>query len=211
MKIVVSCVNFIRAYALNHRQFQEFLSELNVAYQDVLYHTEVRWLSGGRVLKHFYDLLPQITAFLLSKNKEVPELNDAGWKWHLAFLTDVTELLNSFNVQLQGKGKLTCDMQSHVKAFEVKLGLLIKQVKEGNFCHLPTTQNLLAEKPLIAFPNKTRVDSLEKLQKEFQFRFKELHLHEQDIQLFCNPFSVDIENVIQFTKWNWPNCRIVTL
>ncbi|XP_069482603.1 general transcription factor II-I repeat domain-containing protein 2-like [Ambystoma mexicanum] len=194
MTIVVSCVNFIRAHALKHRQFQEFLSELNADYGDVLYHTEVRWLSRGRVLKRFYDLLPQITAFLLSKNK-VPELNDAEWKWHLAFLTDVTELLNSFNVQLQGKGKLICDMQSHVKAFEVKLGLLIKQVKEENFCHLPTTQNLLAEKPLVAFPNKTCVDSLEKLQKEFQFRFKELHLHEQDIQLFRNPFSIDIENV----------------
>ncbi|XP_069498920.1 general transcription factor II-I repeat domain-containing protein 2-like [Ambystoma mexicanum] len=195
MTIVVSCVNFIRAHALKHRQFQEFLSELNADYGDVLYHTKVRWLSRGRVLKRFYDLLPQITAFLLSKNKEVPELNDAEWKWHLAFLTDVTELLNSFNVQLQGKGKLICDMQSHVKAFEVKLGLLLKQVKEENFCHLPTTQNLLAEKPLVAFPNKTCVDSLEKLQKEFQFRFKELHLHEQDIQLFRNPFSIDIENV----------------
>ncbi|XP_069463365.1 general transcription factor II-I repeat domain-containing protein 2-like [Ambystoma mexicanum] len=195
MTIVVSCVNFIRAHALKHRQFHEFLSELNADYGDVLYHTEVRWLSRGRVLKRFYDLLPQITAFLLSKNKEVPELIDAEWKWHLAFLTDVTELLNSFNVQLQGKGKLICDMQSHVKAFEVKLGLLIKQVKEENFCHLPTTQNLLAEKPLVAFPNKTCVDSLEKLQKEFQFRFKELHLHEQDIQLFRNPFSIDIENV----------------
>ncbi|XP_077137137.1 general transcription factor II-I repeat domain-containing protein 2-like [Ranitomeya variabilis] len=195
MKIVVSCVNFIRANALNHRQFQEFLSELNVAYEDVLYHTEVHWLSQGRVLRHFYDLLPQITDFMLSKNKEVPELSDAEWKWHLAFLTDVTELLNSLNVQLQGKGKLVCDMHSHVKAFEVKLGLLINQVKEENFCHLPLTQNLLAEKPMVAFPKETCVNSLEKLQKEFQFRFKELHLHEQDIQLFRNPFSIDIENV----------------
>uniref|UniRef100_A0A5F8GNQ2 HAT C-terminal dimerisation domain-containing protein n=1 Tax=Monodelphis domestica TaxID=13616 RepID=A0A5F8GNQ2_MONDO len=194
MKIVVSCVNFIRANALNHRQFQLFLSELNVAYEDVLYHTEVLWLSQGRVLRHFYDLLPQITAFMFSKNKEVPELNDAEWKWYLAFLIDVTELLNSFNVQLQGKRKLICDIQPHVKAFEVKLGLLIKQVEE-NFCHLLLTQNLLAEKPLIAFPKETCVDSLEKLQKEFQFRFKELHLHEQDIQLFRNSFSIDIENV----------------
>ncbi|XP_070256829.1 general transcription factor II-I repeat domain-containing protein 2-like [Myotis yumanensis] len=195
MKIVVYCVNSIRVNALNHRQFQEFLSELDVAYEDVLYHTEVHWLSRGRVLKQIHDLLPQITAFLLSKNKEVPELDDAEWKWHLTFLIDVTKLLNSFNVQLQEKGKLICDMQSHVKAFEVKLGLLIKQVKERNFCHLPTTQNLLVEKPFIAFPTKTCVDSLEKLQKEFQFRFKELHLHEQDIQLFRNPFSIDIENV----------------
>uniref|UniRef100_A0ABM5GPS2 Uncharacterized protein isoform X2 n=1 Tax=Pogona vitticeps TaxID=103695 RepID=A0ABM5GPS2_9SAUR len=51
-----------------------------------------------------------VSAFLLSKNKKVPELKDAEWKWHLAFLTEVTELLNSFSVELQGKGKLISDM-----------------------------------------------------------------------------------------------------
>ncbi|KAG8565987.1 hypothetical protein GDO81_013052 [Engystomops pustulosus] len=91
----------------------------------------------------------KITTFLLSTNKEAPELNDEEWRWHLAFLTDVTELLNSFNLQLQGKGKLICDMASHVKAFRIKLGLLIKRVKEENFCHLPTTHKLLEEKPLM--------------------------------------------------------------
>lgn len=48
----------------------------------------------------------------------------------------------------------------------------------------PTAENLLVEKPLIAFPNKM-CGFTGKLQKEFQSRFKELHLHEQDIQLFC--------------------------
>uniref|UniRef100_A0A2H6N8U4 DUF4371 domain-containing protein n=1 Tax=Micrurus carvalhoi TaxID=3147026 RepID=A0A2H6N8U4_9SAUR len=41
MKVVVSCVNFIRA------QFQEFLSELNVAYEDILYNTgSIGWVEG---------------------------------------------------------------------------------------------------------------------------------------------------------------------
>ncbi|XP_060137961.1 general transcription factor II-I repeat domain-containing protein 2-like isoform X2 [Zootoca vivipara] len=193
MKTVVSCVNFIRTHALNHSQFQEFLSELNVEREDIPYHTEVPWLSRGRVLKHFYDLLPHVSDFMLMKNKEVPELKDAEWKWHLAFLTDVTELLNTFNVQLRVKGKLVCDMFSHVKAFQAKLDLLINQVKEENFCHLPTTQNLSAGKPAVLFPNKTCVDLLEILQREFQTRFEELHIHEQHIQLFQNPFSVDFE------------------
>lgn len=55
----------------------------------------------GRVLKRFYDY--EINAFLLTKRKTAPELIDAGWKWDLAFLTDVTEILNSLNLQLQGK------------------------------------------------------------------------------------------------------------
>ncbi len=49
-------------------------------------------------------LLPEINAFLLTKGKTVPELIDAEWKWDLAFLTDVTEMLNGLNLQLQGKG-----------------------------------------------------------------------------------------------------------
>ncbi len=57
-------------------------------------------------MKRFYELLPEINAFLLTKGKTVPELIDAEWKWDLTFLTDVTEMLNGLNLQLQGKGKL---------------------------------------------------------------------------------------------------------
>ncbi|XP_008333358.2 general transcription factor II-I repeat domain-containing protein 2-like isoform X2 [Cynoglossus semilaevis] len=153
MKVVVSCINFIRAKGLKHRQFQEFLSQLESAHGDVLYYTEVRWLSRGRVLRRFYELLPEINAFLHTQNKTVPELSDPEWKWHLAFLRDMTETLNSFNLQLQGQGKLICDMYSHIKAFEVKLELLLGQVKKHSFIHLPATQNLSAEKPAAELQN----------------------------------------------------------
>ena len=58
MKVVVSCINFTRAKGLKHRQFQEFLSELKSAHRYVLYYTEVRWFSRGRVLRRFCELLP---------------------------------------------------------------------------------------------------------------------------------------------------------
>ena len=152
MKVVVSCINFIRAKGLKHRQFQEFLSELASAHGDVLYYTEVQWLSRGRVLRRFYELLPKINLFLHSQNKTVPELIDPEWKWQFSFLTNITDMLNSFNLQLQGKGKFICDMYSHIKAFELKLKLLLRQVKNHNFIHLPATQNLSAENPVVAFP-----------------------------------------------------------
>jgi len=124
MKVVVSSVNFIWANGLSHWQFQEFLSELDCNYGDVLYHSEIRWLSHRRVLKRFYQLLPEIDEFLQSKGRTVTELSDPEWRWHLAFLTDVIECLNGLNLQLQGKDKLICDMYSHIKAFQVKLQLL---------------------------------------------------------------------------------------
>ena len=58
MKVVVSCINFIRANGLKHRQFQAFRSELESAHGDVLYHAEVRWLSRGRV---YYASFPNET------------------------------------------------------------------------------------------------------------------------------------------------------
>ena len=196
MKVVVSCVNFIRANGLKHRQFQAFLSELESAHGDVLYHTEVRWLSRGRVLRRFYELLPEINAFLLTKGKTVPELIDTEWKWDLVFLTDVTEMLNGLNLQLQGKGKLICDMFSHIKAFEVKLALLVGQVQKQDFTHLPVTQSLSAEKPAASFPAEKSVEALEMLQAEFDVRFRELRVHAKEIRLFQNPFAADIDEAM---------------
>ena len=54
MKVVVKTVNVIRARGLFHREFKEFLSELDAEYGDVVYHSVVRWLSRGNVLKSFY-------------------------------------------------------------------------------------------------------------------------------------------------------------
>ena len=102
----------------------------------MLYYTGVRWWSRGRVFRCFYELLPEIYLFLHSQNKTVPELIDPEWKWQFAFLTDITEMLNSFNLQLQGQGTLICDLYSHLKAFELKLKLLLRQVKNHNFIFL---------------------------------------------------------------------------
>ena len=186
MKVVVSCINFIRAKGLKHRQFQEFLSELESAHGDVLYYMELRWLSRSRVLRRFYERLLEIYLFLHSQNKMVPELIDPEWKWQFAFLTDITEMLKSSNLQLQGQGKLICDMYSHIKAFEVKLKLLLRQVKNYNFIHLLAPQNLSAENPGVAFPVEKCVEALETLKAEFGVRFHKLHVYAKEIRLFQN-------------------------
>ncbi|KAI7795426.1 putative general transcription factor II-I repeat domain-containing protein 2-like, partial [Triplophysa rosa] len=212
MKVVVSCINFISANGLKHQQFQAFLAELEPAHRDVLYHTEVQWLSRGRVLRRFYELLPEINTFLLMKGKTVPELIDAEWKWDLAFLTDVTEMLNSLNLHLQGKGKLICDMYSHIKAFEVKIALLVGQVQKQDFTHLPVTKSLSAEKPVAPFPAEKSVEALEMLKAEFDVRFREIHVHAKEIRLFQNPFAADIEKAppsYQFELAELQNCDVL--
>jgi hypothetical protein len=56
MNIVVSTVNFIRKSALSHRQFQQFLLEVEQSMDMCLYRTEIRWLSRGKLLKRFFEL-----------------------------------------------------------------------------------------------------------------------------------------------------------
>lgn len=51
--VVSKIVNFIRARALNHRQFVALLEEHETEYSDIGYHTAIRWLSIGKVLKEF--------------------------------------------------------------------------------------------------------------------------------------------------------------
>ncbi|CAH1953705.1 unnamed protein product [Acanthoscelides obtectus] len=51
MILVVKIVNKIRAQALQRRLFKTLADEIDCQYGELLLHSEVRWLSRGRVLK----------------------------------------------------------------------------------------------------------------------------------------------------------------
>ena len=169
----------------------------------MLYYLEVRWLSRGRVLRRFYELLPEIYLFLHSQNKAVPELIDPEWKWEFAFLTDITEMLNSFNLQLQGQGKLICHMYFHKKAFKLKLKLLLRQVKNHNFIHLS------AENPVVAFLVEKCVEALKTQKVEFGVRFRELHVHAKKSVFFRTPLLPTLMNPSVPISLSWPSYRTV--
>lgn len=121
-------------------------------------------------------------------------------------------MLNNFNLQLQGQGKLICDMYSHIKAFDVKLELLLGQVKKHIFIHLPATQNLSAENPEAPFSAEKCVEALEMLKADFSVRFRELHVYAEEICLFQNPFAADIDKAqpyYQFEVAELQNCDIL--
>ena len=78
--VKIKIVNYIRSHALQHRQFKEaFLSELSSEYGDIVYFTNVRWLSHGKCLKRFFNLWEEIDMFMNEKQESVPELRDDDW------------------------------------------------------------------------------------------------------------------------------------
>jgi hypothetical protein len=53
MDVVIKTVNIIRSRGLFHRQFKEYLKEIDSYYGDVIYFSNVRWLSRGKCLERF--------------------------------------------------------------------------------------------------------------------------------------------------------------
>jgi hypothetical protein len=124
MKVIVTLVNFIRARGLNHREFQEVLTqECETDHDDVVYYSDVRWLSRGKVLKRVFDLRKEIQQFMQSKGKPLAEFNDPKWMADFAFVTDILLHMNDLNTRLQSKDQLVHTLFDHIKAFVVKLKL----------------------------------------------------------------------------------------
>ncbi|XP_071214539.1 general transcription factor II-I repeat domain-containing protein 2A-like [Salvelinus alpinus] len=178
---VTKVVNFIRAKSLNNRPFVSLLEETKSGHADLPYHTNVRWLSLGNVLKRVWDLKLEIVEFLKMKGKYVdfPQLQDKEWLADFAFTMDIMALMNELNFKLQGKGLFARQMYSLVKAFKGKLLLLYRQVEANNLTQLPT--------PLVCSLSDDQrekyISLLCALNGEFSRRFEDFKVLENDMLL----------------------------
>ncbi|GFV21634.1 general transcription factor II-I repeat domain-containing protein 2A [Trichonephila clavipes] len=130
-------INSILAKALNHRQFKEFLFEMESEYADLLFHNKVRWLSRGNVLKRFASLFPEMKAFLLEKSVHYPDLTDDQWIQNFYFMEDVTSHLNQLNRKLQEQGNLIFSILEEVITFENKLSIFAQDFERETLFHFP--------------------------------------------------------------------------
>jgi len=135
MEDVFRSVNSIRSSALNSRLFQQLCNEMSSEYEHLLYYTQVRWLSRGRVLLRFLLLRHQVAEFLITKKKfdSAAQLSDKHWVLILAYLTDILNLVNELNLSLQGKLTKIIDMTNKIKAFCMKLELWLSKVDQDSF------------------------------------------------------------------------------
>jgi len=188
--VVTKIVNFIRARALNHRQFVALLEESETEHRDIPYHAAVRWLSLGKVLKRVWDLREEIQDFCVKKGNDIPQLSDADWMADLGFAVDVTALMSELNVKLQGKGLFVHDMYSAVKAFMRKLQLLSSQMEDNILTHLPT----LKEATPSADHLQRYSSMLEALHGEFSRRFKDFKTVENEMNMIFSPFTCHVDD-----------------
>ncbi|KAK5648776.1 hypothetical protein RI129_003668 [Pyrocoelia pectoralis] len=147
----------------------------------------LRWLSKGKVLTRFVNLIEDKKTFINDKNEIYNELTDSFWLVDLGFLADTMEKLNSLNLELQGKDKNIAEMIRSVNSFKAKLALLISDLQIKSLVHFPHMKKMLGNNKLNVL---LFIETLQVLQKQFEERFLQF-TNIQPIVSFCiNPFTL---------------------
>jgi hypothetical protein len=178
----VKILNYIKNSSLNTRLFRRLCEDMEAEHVNLLYHTEVRWLSRGNVLLRLYELRNEVFEFLQSQKKLdiAAHLQDSIWLAKLAYLTDIFERLNSLNVSLQGKNVTIMDFHDKLHGFVATL--------EKKYTLFPRLQKVSEEKQGIEVEDiETHLRSLK---CEFERYFPDVDPSKFD--MIRNPFEFSV-------------------
>ena len=138
---VVKMVNSIKTKPVKARIFEKICKDLGSDHYNLLFHTEVRWLSKGKVLSRVYELRHELCQFFQNeyfKEEFVNMLNDPAWCCKLAYLVDIFEILNNLNTSMQGKNCNILVVGDKLRAFLCKIRMWKNEIDENiNLCMFP--------------------------------------------------------------------------
>jgi len=73
----IKIVNFIKSRLLKFRLFKIMCDDLGSIHNTLLFHTEIRWISRGKVLTRLMELRAEVSSFLMDHNVTLAEtMND---------------------------------------------------------------------------------------------------------------------------------------
>uniref|UniRef100_A0AAY5KSP4 DUF4371 domain-containing protein n=1 Tax=Esox lucius TaxID=8010 RepID=A0AAY5KSP4_ESOLU len=129
-------INFIKSRPLNARLFHRLCEDMGAEHIQLQLHTEVRWLSRGRLLNRLLELRAEVHTSLSEQRSPYATLfEDKDWLAKLCYLADIFSKLNELNVCLQGK-------DTHVLNLYDKVGGFLKKAELWK-------RACLGEKPII--------------------------------------------------------------
>lgn len=134
----VKVVNFIKSRPLQCRLFEKLCNEMGSIHKALLLHTEVRWLSRGKVLNRLFELRSELLLFLQDANPQLAEcFSSPTWLFQLAYLADIFMHINELNAELQGRNITILKAQDKINGFLKKLNVYAARVKNSDFENFP--------------------------------------------------------------------------
>ena len=122
-------VNFVKARPLNSRVFSALCNDMGSDHVTLLQHTEVRWLSRGKVLTcFFFKLRDELKVFFTDHNFH---LYDDEFLTRLAYLGTFSRL-NDLNLGLQGLSATIFNVRDKIEAMIKKLELFSVCINKDN-------------------------------------------------------------------------------
>ena len=195
---VIKAVNIVKSKPLATRFFKILCEELGSLHDVLLFNTEVRWLSKGKVMKRFFELRSELQIFFSTQNINEFEsmFTEETTLCKLAYLVDIFEIFNNINTSLQGKESTIITLSEKIESFRMKLELWLTKIDQKKFYMFPTFAEILEEGT-----NEIDIDDLHDLIKEhLQNLIVEIRgyfpdKHSKSFCLTINPFSVNVSDV----------------
>ncbi|KAL4123079.1 hypothetical protein QTP88_015312 [Uroleucon formosanum] len=126
----IKIVNFIKSRPLKSRLFKILCDDLGSIHNTLLFHTEIRWLSRGKVLTRLMELRAEVSSFLMDHNVTLAEtMNDVTWLCQLSYLADIFNKMNELSLSLQGRTLTIFDSSSRVCALKRKIDYCLSSIE----------------------------------------------------------------------------------
>ncbi|XP_031330321.1 zinc finger BED domain-containing protein 5-like [Photinus pyralis] len=204
----IKVVNFIKSRALNSRLFSKLCSEMGSDHIQLLLHTEVRWLSRGKMLSRLFELRSEVQLFLMETDFELRDrLTDELWITTLAYLSDIFNRINDLNLSLQGKTTNRFSVNDKIKAFIKKFQMINNIISNNHLESFSTLENFVAENSLTVSD-----DFIEDIKKHCQMLIETFEEYfKEDYSEFLrirNPFTLDVNNVPENLTISEKECLI---
>lgn len=192
LAVVIKVVNFIKARPTNKRLFAQLCED--EAHQTLLLHTEVRWLSRGKVLVRLIELQEKIKEFLQDHNPQLCEqLTDAFWI-KTAYLADTFTLYNETNKRMQGPESNIVQCKDALNAFVRKLEYRSGKMSQGDLLQFPLLMKQSGG-TVCASLRAEFIRHINLLQEEMKSRFADVDEYLSKEAWVVDPYTSSLQDV----------------
>ena len=193
MQDVIHIVNFIKSKSLHSRLFGKLCENLNAEHKHLIYFSNVRWLSRGKVLERFVTLRKEVREFLIQRKHTLADkLVDQKWLLLVAYLSDIFYQLNILNQSLQGPNIMLVDVSEKLLAFREKLNLWKRKIESQKTASFPVFNQFLEDMEEVCLDDVQIIMKryLAALIQEFDLIIPH---RAKELEWVRNPFAVDVD------------------